>query len=132
MLINREGFIPDSSYENFLGVVRTGIDLTTRVRAAVTAPQREHRRAIRGTSSQSGVRSEAPSFSEVLGEATNYMSRARQLMVAGDKSGATRQADRALEHIKRVSAATDEFADEAAMLRVLASAGTQLSSFVHE
>jgi len=53
-------------------------------------------------------------------------------MVAGDKSGATRQADRALEHIKRVSAASDEFADEAAMLRVLASAGTQLSSFVHE
>src|SRR5260370_11895160 len=37
--------------------------------------------------------------------------------------------DRVLERISTVS---DEFADETAMLRVLASVGTQLSSFVHE
>jgi hypothetical protein len=132
LLVNREGFVPDSSYERLVSLLRTGIDLTTRVRATVTAQQRQHRRVLRGKSSQEGENSEVPSFMEVLGEAESHASAAKRLTVAGDTDGATREINRALERIQQVTVASDELADQTAMLRVLASVGTQLSSFVHE
>jgi len=129
LLVNREGFVPDSAYEHLVTLVRTSIDLTTRVRAAATASHRQHRSVIRSKSSQGGERSEPPSFVEMLQEAAQHASAARRFIAAGDTSRAAGAIDRVLEQVRENS---DEIVDERAMLRVLASVGTQLSSFVHE
>src|SRR5207237_1076506 len=111
LLVNREGFIPDSSYERLVGIVRTGIDLTTRVRATVTTQQREHRRVIRGKSAEERESTEPPSFMEVLTEAEKHTSEARRLTAAGDADGATARLDTALNRIRQVTVASDELAD---------------------
>jgi hypothetical protein len=132
LLVNREGFVPDTPYEQLVRIVRIGLDLTTRVRATVTASQREHRRVIRGHHEPSAGTPEPPSFIEALGSAAAHAGAARRLTAAGNTTAATRELDVALGHIRQVTDASDELADQAAMLRVLASVGTQLSSFVHE
>jgi signal transduction histidine kinase len=136
LLVNREGFVPDASYDRLLAIVRNGIDLTTRVRAMVTAQQRERdreeRRASRARPLEQRQQPEPPSFMEVLTEAERYAKEARRLTAAGEADAATAKLDTALERIQQVTVASDELADQTAMLRVLASVGTQLSSFVHE
>lgn len=134
MLVNREGFIPDGQYEQLAQLVRTGIDLTTRVRAMATAGARKSRREERAKppSPALSVGRDQPSFVAVLAEAERHASAARRFTTAGNTEAAARQLDVALERIKDVTVASDELSDQAAMLRVLASVGTQLSSFVHE
>jgi len=132
-LVNREGFVPDENYDRVVTLVRTGIDLATRVRAAVTAPRRAERRRMRAQPDLFTQQSpEPPSFTEVLQTAETHASAARRLTAAGDSKAAAREIDEALERIRYVAGASEELADQAAMLRVLASLGTQLSSFVHE
>lgn len=132
LLVNREGFVPDAAYERLVSIVRTGVDLTTRIRATVTAQQRQHRRAIRGKAAAQRDVTEPPSFMEVLSEAEKHAAEARRLAAGGNAAAATAQLDTALDRIRKVTVASDELADQTAMLRVLASVGTQLSSFVHE
>lgn len=132
LLINREGFVPDVAYDRLVSLVRTGIDLTTRVRATVTAQQREHRRAIRAREPEQRDPTEPPSFMEVLSEAEKHAAEARRLTAAGNAAAATSQLDTALDRIRQVTVASDDLADQTAMLRVLASVGTQLGAFVHE
>ena len=132
LLVNREGFVPDASYEHLAAIVRTGIDLTTRVRATVTAQQRQHRRVLRGKPTEEREANEPPSLMEVLNEAEKHVAEGRRLTAAKDAKAASVALDTALDRIRQVTVASDELADQTAMLRVLASVGTQLSSFVHE
>jgi hypothetical protein len=132
MLVNREGFVPDAAYDSLVTVVRTGIDLMTRVRATVTAKERYSRRQERAKRSLSKDASGSPSIVETLVEAERHAAAARRHAAAGEGESATLQLDLALARIKNIADASDELIDQAAMLRVLASLGTQLSSFVHE
>jgi signal transduction histidine kinase len=134
MLVNREGFIPDGQYDLVVQLVRTGIDLTTRVRAVATSGARQDRRDQRAKREIPTVSSgtDQPSFVAALADAERHASAARRFTSAGNSEAAGRQLDVALERIKHVTLASDDLADQAAMLRVLASVGTQLSSFVHE
>jgi len=129
LLVNREGFVPDASYDYLVSLMRTGIDLSTRIRASVTALERQQRSARRRKRETRQEGAQSPLFLEVLGEAVGHASAARRFIAAGDSSRATREVDRVLEQIRESS---EELTDERAMLRVLASVGTQLSSFVHE
>src|SRR5258708_7788720 len=54
MLVNREGFVPDASYDALVRLLRIGIDLTTRARAAATQEKREERRETRRAAAVSG------------------------------------------------------------------------------
>jgi signal transduction histidine kinase len=134
MLVNREGFVPDGQYDQLVELVRTGIDLTTRVRAVATAGARQARREQRAKPKSAALAAgtDQPSFVAVLADAERHASAARRFTSAGNAEAAGRQLDVALERIKYVALASDDLADQAAMLRVLASVGTQLSSFVHE
>jgi len=49
MLVNREGFIPNQSFEDLTTIVRTGIDLSTRVQMAASEKKRAEHRARRQT-----------------------------------------------------------------------------------
>ena len=47
VLVNREGFIPEGGFDTLVQLVRAGIDLCTRTRAAALFEQREQRKKYR-------------------------------------------------------------------------------------
>jgi len=132
MLVNREGFIPDAQYDQLVQVVRTGIALTTRVRAVASASTRQERREQRAKITREVALPDQPSFAAVINQAQQSLSAARRLTGAGDAKSAAKLLDEGMASLNQVVSASADIADQAAMLRVLASVGTQLSSFVHE
>src|SRR5262249_22365888 len=91
MLVNREGFVPDSAFETLTTLVRGGIDLATRVRAAASEQQREERRKSRakghrGVSEHAPETEVAPSTSllrTAIGQASTSATEVRRLLAAG-------------------------------------------------
>jgi signal transduction histidine kinase len=133
LLVNREGFVPDEAYFTLEKVVRVGLDLATRVRAAATYQKREEQRQQRAAAKvTASVPLEGPPLAAVLEDAESHTSAARRFAAAGDVKRAVSEIDQVLAGVRAIRTETDEIADQAAMFRVLASVGTQLSSFVHE
>ena len=135
MLVNREGFVPEVSYETLVSLVRIGIDLATRARAAATHSQREERREKRRQSAAAAVGHPDASLHTDLRLET-AVQRARETAVAARKLMADGQIEEAGRVIDSVSSdlayVSEKLMTEQAMLRVLASVGTQMSAFIHE
>ena len=90
MLVNREGFVPDAAFETLTTLVRGGIDLATRVRAAASEQEREDRRKSRAKgrseSDDGPVTESAPATSALratVGQAQLSVKEARRLLAAG-------------------------------------------------
>ena len=140
MLINREGFIPEPAFYLLTDLVRKGIDLSTRVRAASTYERRRKRseeRAASRTEDQPAVGSDAQLSArlrqkEHTERARAQATKARQLATLGDASGATEKALLAIVEIESALDLYDQSISEKAMLGVLASLGTQMAAFIHE
>ena len=135
LLVNREGFVPGGTYERLVDLVRGGIDLTTRVRAAATKrerAERKERRKIKSRSDGSSAGSLAPDLISAAEKARTLASEATELSKGGDHLRATDKLNEAVELVEELSGASQDLASEAAMLRVLASVGTQLAGFIHE
>src|SRR5260370_4571319 len=128
MLVNREGFVPDANYEALVQIVRTGIDLATRTRAAASRPSREKRKQERAQSRERpGITSNTP-LRTVVAEAKTLVTRAKE-HVAGGNIG---QAKASIETAESAFAELSErLIEESAMTRVLASVGTQMAAFIH-
>jgi len=56
----------------------------------------------------------------------------KRLAAGGKLDAATRQVQNAVAQVEKLGRVSNEIAEESAMIRVLASVGTQLASFVHE
>ncbi len=138
LLVNREGFIPDAAFEGLQKLVRAGIDLSTRVRAAANLPVREARRQQRASaarSRQSGAQLDfglSATLKDSATRATTALREARGLLASNDPLGATSKLVEVQADIDQLSHAAQELMSEGAMLRVLASVGTQMGAFVHE
>lgn len=157
MLVNREGFIPEGGYDDLVGLVRTGMDLCTRVHAAASYRKRKARSETRKQGQGSAVgatlgpaRPEPSSTSEhqpsspsalksSLESATEALAAARAHLVStaaasrpDDAAKLTEKIDLAIEEIQARAESADEMISEQSLLRVLASVGTQMSAFVHE
>jgi signal transduction histidine kinase len=131
MLVNREGFVPDTAYATLTTLVRGGIDLCTRLRAAATEATRSKRRDDR-VKTGSSEHSRGETVRSAVAKATELSQQARALTAAGRSAESLAKLTEALETVDVVAAVSDELAHEAAMLRVLASVGSQLAAFVHE
>jgi signal transduction histidine kinase len=130
MLVNREGFVPDVSYDALVRLVRVGIDLTTRARAAATQEKREERRETRRAAAAAGNgKVEQPGLQSAVERAKNTAQSARRLVAEGRIEEAGRVIESASSDLEYVS---EKLTSENAMLRVLASVGTQMSAFIHE
>ena len=134
MLVNREGFIPDSAYDALITLVRVGIDLTARARAAATHEKREERRETRRATTALVVdnmkaREPETALQNAVARAKNTASVARRLVAEGRIDEAGRVIQSASSDWEYVS---KRLMSETAMLRVLASVGTQMSAFIHE
>ena len=126
VLVNREGFIPEVGFDTLVRLVRTGIDLCTRARAAAGYPRRQQRKADRsGKSRTVGV----AALPDRLRGAVQLMKRARKSFNEGDATRGEVETSAAMQELDEVSA---DLWSERSLLYVLASVGTQMGAFVHE
>jgi signal transduction histidine kinase len=120
MLVNREGFIPNDSFDALTRLVRLGLDLTVRARAAAKISKRQ------GAGAQTKPASEEP---QSLEAAVTSLADVRGLIAKGQIQLASASLERAEEQIQTLAETANA---EATMLRILASVGSQMSAFVHE
>ena len=141
MLVNREGFVPDSAFETLVELLRTGIDLSTRVRAAVEESV-ESEPLVLGKlqSSQPIDRRDiiAPIFqaeAEFRRSVDHVQALARTARVElahGDIVSAKQHLASLATASEVITAGSEHLIRERMMVRVLASVGLQLASFIHE
>lgn len=136
LLVNREGFVPDAAFDNLVTLVRTGIDLSTRVRAATKhdsrVERREQRAAARGIAGIKKRFSSSADFEKAIQSAKSVVGEAREFAAMGDIETTRRKISDAASKIEDVSATAAGLISESSLLRVLASVGTQMAAFIHE
>jgi signal transduction histidine kinase len=135
MLINREGFLPGAGIESLSALVRLGIQIATRQRSASLPPPARPRGAKPAEMRAATKRAEAdsaPTVALLLASVEKAVA-ALKLLEKLPTDSATEQALAELkEELSIVNDFADELFTEQAMIRVLASLGTQLSAFSHE
>jgi len=121
MLINREGFVPDEMFLEISDIVTNGLALQTRVSAALRPNRRTTARtAVAGEAEQLPTRGVLDSAIEGLRDVSSY-------------SEITPALRGALARVEgQLTSVHEDVIDEQAMLRILASLGTQTAAFVHE
>lgn len=140
MLVNREGFIPNASLDAMVSILRTAVHLSVRVRAAASFHQREEDRRSReapGTADDSPTsvtsrRDLRLQVDAAVSRAAALASEARESAAQGDFKEAKAKIDEAAKQFAVGSVTHHRLMTEGSMLRVLASVGTQMASFVHE
>ena len=140
ILVNREGFIPEGGYDTLVRIVRTGIDLCTRVRATASFERRQQRKVERRTSRQ-GVTDPSGATEEIteelalpnrLRDAVQLMNKARVRLNEGDAARAEAATSAAMRELDDATELATDLWSERSLLHVLASVGTQMAAFVHE
>ena len=146
VLVNREGFVPEAAFDTLVSLVRTGVDLCTRVRAAsnlkLRLRRREERRKPRrekwdrdrgDTSHAAGAtEEERRSLPDLIAAAGTSIAEARLLVGRGDADAAQPKMRDAVQAMEEAKHRADRVISEGALFRVLASVGTQMAAFAHE
>ncbi len=146
VLVNREGFIPEAGFDALVDLVRAGIDLCTRARAAAAFEHRQQRREDRRRKSRAvrdqtdGVEAsdttdevtETLALPNRLQKAAQLMKKAREHYNEGDTKKADVAASAAMREIDEATEPAEDLWSERSLLHVLASVGTQMAAFVHE
>ena len=149
VVVNREGFVPEASFDALVTLLRTGIDLCTRVRAAANLVARQRRRARRrkvldgeagAETEEDGSRSgslpdgqaNAASLPDLIVEASASISEARVLVSQGNAHAARPKMRDAVQAMEKAKKRADSVISESALFRVLAAVGTQMAAFAHE
>ena len=132
MLINREGFLPNASFDALVSIVRGGIHLATRAHASATAPRREERRRERVGAPDEVEMHGTANLTALVSEANALVTTARTLSERGQIVDAGPHISAAAVKLQELEVQARSFSEEAAMMRVLASLGAQLAAFVHE
>ena len=136
LLVNREGFVPDESYDNLVHIIKTAVNLSVRVRASAKSQIRTERsdaRKFRQNEptkiSRLGLRQE---IELAVKRADRLTSDAKSSAARGDFETARRRIMEAAEQFSQSAELSERLMTEGAILRVLASVGTQMAAFVHE
>jgi signal transduction histidine kinase len=136
MLINREGFVPEGGYDDLVRILRTAISLATRVRAASRVAERDDRRKDRRENAAASVEPSRLDLRQAVEgsvrRASEFASEARKIATTGDFVAARELIERAAAEYSISSDTSQRLMTEGAILRVLASVGTQMAAFVHE
>jgi hypothetical protein len=136
MLINREGFVPEGGYDDLVRSLRTAVSLAARVRAASRVAEREERREERRENAAASIEPSRLDLRQAVEvsvrRASDLASQARKVAAAGDFVAAKDLIERAAAEYSISSDTSQRLMTEGAILRVLASVGTQMAAFVHE
>lgn len=146
MVVNREGFLPGSQFDELVATVRRGIDLSVRIRAAHGANNRAEAKRIADAQRRRevdellrGNRREPLPTTKVTVEQTKAWLEAGKAAAVELRSNplasdldSKRNLAIVTAALDQLDSASDETLDERAQLRILASLGTQVGAFVHE
>ncbi len=137
LLVNREGFVPEASFDALVRIVRLGIELLTRERAAASFESRQRRRKERLLRRESGAEGsvDTTALLQRMSDASEQMKEVETHLTndAKEVSETTiRRWHDAFTVINDAYAVMEEFISERMLLYVLASVGTQMAAFVHE
>ena len=129
MLVNREGFIPDESFTNLKKLLRRGVDLSVRLRAAAHL---ENQSRILPLSIHDGSRPK--NVDAVLETARTTLNKVKDSATAsyGIDDGLQSDLDHVADAIGVAQQAVSTMRSDQEIFRVAASVGTQLAAFVHE
>lgn len=124
MLVNREGFVPDGSFETLFRLVRRGVDLSTRIRAAARA----------NASREPLATDPSPLKQKAEGLAERLRSQANELkdLTRNAPPAVAKKIAIVAEEIDRAKKLAQKLVPANSMVLVLASIGTQLAAFTHE
>ena len=119
------------------GLVRQGIDLSVRARAAASQPRRQQRREERQVTtggpapavSRLTLRKDAEAAVE---RAVGLARQARERASAGNSVQAQTAIEEAAREIRRGIQLNESLIGERSMIQILASVGIQMAAFVHE
>ena len=141
-LVNREGFVPEAGLDALVKLVRTGIDLCTRARAAAARERRATRKQARRSDPvppgerANGQGKEAESehlaLPERLEQAAALMKTAQEHLSAGETGDSKDSVTAARRTVDAAKELAGDLISERSLLHVLASVGTQMAAFVHE
>ena len=133
-LVNREGFVPGESFIQLRDLIRRGIDLSVRARAAAASNKPSPRG---GGTESSGARDEPreqrpidEGLEDALGTIERLTERTEELGEQGDElGGRLREAADSVQTARELLKSSET---EKVQLRVAASVGTQFAAFIHE
>ena len=142
LLVNREGFVPEASFDTLVRTIRLGVDLLTRERAAAALESRKRRREQRlkrrereaglagstGTKRETNAREETFELLQQIREASDRMKEV-EAQFTGDVREVSKEA---IQRLDDANAKIEDLSSERMLLYVLASVGTQMAAFVHE
>lgn len=144
MLVNREGFVDDDAFDALARSVRWAVNILLRARARATAEERAEKRAERqrrrAGAPSAAAKQPTPSVlafetvaNDMVQEAREAVQRAQAKIAQRGVNGA-QAALKALdtELLETFTSHSSEIVDYASLIRVLATLGTQMASFVHE
>jgi signal transduction histidine kinase len=140
MLVNREGFVPEASYETLVRLVRVATDLSVRHRVLAYRERREGRREARRERAQERHTARPTTSRLALQEtvrltvqnASDLAAQARQQAAAWQFDQAQELIDQAAAQFGNAAQVAEQLVTEPTTLRVIASVGLQMLSFVHE
>lgn len=136
MLVNREGFLPNDSFEALRQIMQTAVNLSVRHRAAVRAPLRAQRGKERQQSRSAETERTRLELRAAVEEAAQRASvlahEARSAAAAGDYRRATELIARAADEFRAGGEVHDRLITERQTMQVLASLGLQMTALVHE
>lgn len=136
MLVNREGFVPDESFERMKEIVRVGVDLSVRSRAAARRQIREQRSEDRLIAAQEKAAPKKKELKQAVEDSVEkaavFAREARAAAAHGDVELAARLIDRAANEFRAGSEINQRLLTERGMMRILSGVGLQMAAFVHE
>ena len=139
LLVNREGFIPDAGYETLVRLVRIATDLSVRHRVLAYRERREGRREARRERVQEHQARPTTTRLALQGTvrqavqtASDLAAQARQQAAAWQFEEAQKLIDQAAAQFGNAAQVAEQLVTEPTTLRVIASVGLQMVSFVHE
>lgn len=134
MVVSREGFLPNESFWTMRGIVRSAIDLSTRVRAAASS-RSAHQRSRRGSGGPSAEEDTPASDTATAARVASQLTTARDAL-AKLRTPTNEPVKETLDDIDAAILAAsngiDALMSSQSTLRILASVGQQLAEFVHE
>jgi len=132
MLINREGFVPDAHYYHIEELITRAISFATRVRAEANASKRDERKRQRQLSEKDPLPTPVAQLEKTVELGSQQVRSVREALLTGDVAKAQAELQKVEEALAAAPVSTREIKDQQALVRVLASLGTQMAAFVHE
>jgi len=143
MVVNREGFVPEKGFYDLKKMVKEGVNLVTRVRAAEEArldaksqegsePDEERDESVTKPDADKEKESKEEAITDSAGKVQSLTETAQESLNQGEIETAKQTISEIADQADRFKSASEELISERSMLRVMASLGTQFTAFVHE